>query len=318
MTSGHVAFLVMAHTDPASLRRLCARLGAPWASVFVHIDARAAIEPFRDALATLHHVSLLGDHARVAVNWAGYSQVRAAQTLFAAALALPNITRFCLLSGSDYPIKPLAHIRTALDDDAEYVSIDRIVDGNGNTPQDRFLRYRFAGDFHLLNERTSPLPMLALLAKKLAQRFPRTRLPTRALYHGANWCALTREGARRVVELEADDPDMAAFLRRTQSADEFVAQSVVKRPPALRIAHLGGGDRRADRVYGVHYIDWTTGLRDRPKTLVEADMPMLLATPALFARKFDAIQSAGLLDAIDRTVLDHPPADDMARPGDPR
>ena len=40
MAGDEIGFLILAHDNPAALRRLCARLAAPWSHVFIHIDAR--------------------------------------------------------------------------------------------------------------------------------------------------------------------------------------------------------------------------------------------------------------------------------------
>jgi hypothetical protein len=299
-----IAFLVMAHTDPQAVRRLCDRLNASWATIYIHIDARADIAPFQALVPETERRRFLQAPLRVRVNWAGYTQVIAEQNLFAAALQHPGITRCCLLSGADYPIKPLSQIGTALDVPGEIISIDREVDGRGATPQDHFVRHRFFGDIAVLNERKSRVPLLPRLAKSLSSRFTRLPPPGLRLFHGANWCALTREGMQRLVEMDAADPQLAAFLRRTQSADEFAAQSLVMRAPALPVRQLNGADNKPRRIYGIHYVDWTNQRGGAPKVLVDEDFAALAETSALFARKFDPHFSGALLDRIDTDLLE--------------
>src|SRR5262249_25556216 len=64
---------------------------------------------------------------RVAVNWAGFSVVRAEMQLLAAALADPAVAHFVLLSGACFPIRPIAelteHLRSSGDSRMRYVPV---------------------------------------------------------------------------------------------------------------------------------------------------------------------------------------------------
>jgi hypothetical protein len=61
----------------------------------------------------------------------------------------------------------------------------------------------------------------------------------------------------------------------------------------------------APDCYGLHFIDWRPN-SDRPETLDSSTLPRLQATPAFFARKFDATVDEAVLDAIDAKLLGVP------------
>ena len=105
-----VAFMVMAHHEPAQFHRLVDRLTDEGAAVAAHIDAKADIRPFRRS-----DVAFAAD--RVRVNWGGYSLVVCMQRVLSAALAaFPDATHFQWLSGLDYPVRPLSQFSRHLAD----------------------------------------------------------------------------------------------------------------------------------------------------------------------------------------------------------
>ena len=58
--------------------------------------------------------------------------------------------------------------------------------------------------------------------------------------------------------------------------------------------------------FNFRYIDWSgesTGARETPALLDERDWGALVTTPCHFARKFDPVRSARLLDRIDAELL---------------
>jgi hypothetical protein len=103
-----LVFTVLAHQDPAMLLALCRSLdGHP---VVVHLDAKAALEPFA-ATAGLEHVTIVED--RIPVAWGGFSMVEATLRLYREALRIAgdDDATIVLLSGSDYPVRPIAEFQ---------------------------------------------------------------------------------------------------------------------------------------------------------------------------------------------------------------
>ncbi len=74
---------------------------------------------------------------------------------------------------------------------------------------------------------------------------------------------------------------------------EHFFQTIVGNSPFCdRIAHADP----SGALKGVHYVDWERG---PPKILGVEDFERLLASPALFARKFDMTEDSAILDMID-------------------
>jgi len=288
---GRIAYLVLAHEHPGMLGRLCRSLAHPGDRFFVHLDTRAAIEPFRALTGT--DVSYIGD--RRPLYWASWSLVEATLALMRSALAAaPDADSFCLLSGVSYPLLPTTALRQLLlagpilqarprtPDHPEYVRVARyyLQDspwiGHRRRPEDEAI----AGDLR---------GYVTQFLKKLP---PPPPLPE-PLWKGPQWWNLPRATVDYVLAAAAD-PERAEFQRRLRYShvpDESYIQSLVYNGP-----HRPRQSRKS------HYVDWTR-LPDRlpPQWLEDpALLPQLIAQPLPFARKFHPERSAALLDAIDR------------------
>ena len=296
------AYLILAHRQPALLANLVRALTCDWATFFIHVDLKSDIIPFRRLLDPLDGIRFLAAERRVKVSWGGFSQVRATLNLLETALAYDgSFSRFCLLSGADFPIKPLAVIRERLASDQEFMRVDRCLSGAG---VEREGRTRAVSRYHFLDW---PLPRWLKL-RLLSGKLPRRPYPGLALYHGAQWWALTGGCVRHIIEYVATHPGYADFHRHTLAPDEIFFHSLVKDSPfSARLSHdferaSSPREFAATNDHGCHYIDWNAPQQALPKVLTLEDLPALQRSPALFARKFDESRSQELLQALGRVV----------------
>ena len=108
-----LSYIILAHTLPKNLSRLISRLQGDNTYFYVHIDRKSEIAPFQDELKVLRNVFILEE--RVDVTWSDISGVKAIL------VALKKITEhkrngYCIFaSGQDYPIKPIADLRSFLE-----------------------------------------------------------------------------------------------------------------------------------------------------------------------------------------------------------
>ena len=120
-----VAYLVLAHNDPPTVRRLVTALQRDGASFYVHVDGKVSRDPFAAALDDLPNVHFVES---VRVQWGAFSLVEATLRLMVRAHK-DRSDRYTLLSGSDYPIKSNDHIFEFLGRSAlEYITFWRLED----------------------------------------------------------------------------------------------------------------------------------------------------------------------------------------------
>jgi hypothetical protein len=296
-----IAYLILAHHQPAMLARLIRSLGSTGAKFFIHLDRRAALRPFIDKTGNPPATVFLQDADRKIVNWGGFSQVAATLNLINAARRDGGFDRFCFLSGADYPIKPLSHIISAFASDDEFIQIQRrLVPQGGMTFEIRANRI-FLGDHPFTNPRTGPKLITSILGG-IERRLPREFPAGITLYYGLNWWCLTSPAIEAIFRAMQSEPAFTSWCRRTLSSDEIFFQTLIKKTEfASKVLYeYDAKTQQPGEIFNaMHYIDWWNGNPTVPRILEIEDLPALRATGALFARKFDEARSAPLLDAID-------------------
>lgn len=279
-----IAYLILVHADPAQLARLVAALPAS-SPIFVHVDRRAPAETFAAMQAQLgQRVTFVRRHA---CRWGDAGIVRATAALIAAALG--SGARFghaTLLSGADYPIKPDAAIASFLDahPGTEFIECFSLLEHNRwsehggvfRTP-DKVLNYHLR-----FRSRVWRLPW--------RRRLPYDLKP----FGGGQWWTLTRDALAYVDRYLADHPKLMRFARGIFIPDESLIQIVLGNSPFA--GRLSGDPLRL--------AIWDRPEPPYPATLGAEDLPLLAASPALFARKFSLAREPEAYDQVD-AVLRH-------------
>ncbi len=170
---------------------------------------------------------------------------------------------YTLLSGVDWPVKPIEAIVEVLDN-LEVSLIDFWRDKDPSWHQ-RYERYFFY-------ER--PLGrLLNALSRRLIHVLPKRKPPVK-VWFGPQWWTLRDEAVRTVLDFYANRPDVLRWLRTIHIPDECAIQTALcnsePRPPLER------GHRR--------YLDWSSG-EAHPKILTSRDLEAARQGEWLFARK---------------------------------
>ncbi|HME05572.1 MAG TPA: beta-1,6-N-acetylglucosaminyltransferase [Bryobacteraceae bacterium] len=300
------AYLILAHHQPNHLARLVRALDAPGCAFFIHIDAKTdetifkeTVEP-RNNITARSNITFITD--RREVNWAGFSVIEATLALLSEALSFSSsLRRFCLLSGSDFPIKSNAQILADFNSTREFMRVDRKLNSGENQPHNRFVNYYWFMDSGEANWR------------KHSGKLPRRPYGRIGLYHGSTWWALTRDCIEYILEFVSSNDEYYKFFKNTFCPDELVFHSIVKQSPfASRISHdfevvSGQGEYFRSNEHGCHYIDWNTPSDTHPKVLDPQDLDKLLGSKALFARKFDELRSGALIAMLEDALTSTPP-----------
>ncbi|MDR7102055.1 beta-1,6-N-acetylglucosaminyltransferase [Croceicoccus sp. BE223] len=303
--SGDLAFLVLAHDDPAMLKRLCHRF-AP-SSVYVHLDAKAA-DLDASTLADMDHVTVLD--RRHAIDWAGFAMVEATLDLLRAAQADGLARHTLLLSGHCYPIRPLAALRQKLsalngEDIIQMVRVDRgsILTGlvGRHWRQAPYLPAGLRAGWPILARIDDTARRVRnRVARSVGRDFHRESggLP---LYHGASWWCLSRATVEEVLAANDRDRRLHDALRTAFAPDELFFQTLIAAGPRAGRQHGPTTDYGGENIYEAPLVlvarDEGRWLRDGERT-----RDMIATSDRYFARKI-ASSEAGLLDWIDRTQL---------------
>ena len=274
-----IAYFVMAHRRPEQLRWLIEAIADPRDLILLHIDLKSLVGLRSDRAgmwATARSLARRYPNVRLMrprpTNWGGWSLARL--QLEAVDLALDTAydwTHFINLSGQCYPIKPMITIRETLQKAPDQVFVE--LRHFASLPPD---------DWHLRWHPTIELPH-----KSLKLRGPR-RPPERfELQHkGSQWSILPRS----FCEWQRRAPvgrEIRRYLRHLLLSDELIVQTLLRNGPWRE---------HAAPHYGREII-WPG-----PKVFAMDDWDRLMASPALFARKFDPERDADIVPALARKL----------------
>jgi hypothetical protein len=290
-----IAYLVLSHRNPEQVLRLVSVLNeGPSAEVLVRHDPRRSTLDER----ALERLGASALHDDVDFDWGGWSQLQMLLACLEGAASLdPDWT--LVLSGQDYPLRPLAAIEDGLAN-SEYDAMlghawELETDKPPGPPADEFFlrcayrHYPAPGLLPRLPGTLRPLAYRRELPRQIGLR--RIRLPFREGFRcfvSADWLTLNRRALRTVLDA-ANDRRLMRFFRRVAIPSESFFATVLLNDGSLRVA---GHNRR--------FVSFEAPLTPHPETLTMADLDRLLASECDFARKFDADGDADVLDALDQ------------------
>ena len=284
-TTPQIAFLISAHTDPQQLARLIRALPQE-ARFFVHVDKKANIREFEDAVRGIADVSFT--HERYNVMWGSFGQVRYQMALIRQALAeAPDAEYFFSLSGLDYPLWPEWQIRDAV----------RCAGGRQflyATPMamrgDEARLYR---EYRMLN--THPWRYGTLKSKmRVALRHIIKALGIRkplvirsdsgrmySLYKGGSWWGITRGLATEALNMYDNDKRFTRYFDNAFGPDETFIHTIAMNNPRYASRSTLVRSTRLEDLSPLTYIEYGSEI----KTFTEKDLDTLLSSGKMFCRK---------------------------------
>jgi hypothetical protein len=302
-----IAFLVLAHGDATLLLRLCERLRDH--AVFVHVDAKSRDFPVEQVAARKNVVLV---QPRRSIHWAHFSMVEATLDLLRTALDQnERFSKFVLISGACYPVKPIEQLAALFDTDADLNYI-RLTAIGPSTPHLWKLVSRRWIMAPLLPEdlmtRSAALRGVEKRARavvnKLSSYFPRDfqRETGYPIYFGSSWWAFSEPCARYIVDFVRDHPAFYRSFRMTYATDEVLYHTIVAQSPfvAKTLGAQADEGERTNQETPLHLIHPS---EKRVFGSTDADFQLAQTTDKYFIRKISSRESSGLLDRIDRECL---------------
>lgn len=240
---------------------------------------------------------------RFNVQWAGFSQVEATLELMRTAAKNDTHDYFILLSGADYPIRPISELTTYLSLNqrdcinlTEFGRLGKSIDrvrarylerGGGRNRGAHAAMSRCANRFFSLAHR------LVGARRKLPRGISESDFRA-----GSSWFGLKKGTVEAILEFVDQRPDFVRYCASTSFSDEFFFQTIM---------HKCGLDTNLRA--NLHYADWGKGAPPYPSELTSIHLEDIMRAsvlpdgygperPVFFARKFGT-QSGTLLDQLD-------------------
>lgn len=283
------AYLITAYDEPELLGRLVGLLDDPRNDLYIHWDKRSASPDWERVLpnSPSSQIVLMSS---MRVYWGHYSQVRSVFRMLRAATRGGH-AYYHLISGADLPIKSQDFIHQFFADNqgTEFVAL--------------------CGDYHrewvsrahlfvpLLRSRNKGVRWAGARAHKWSNRLQEflgidlTRKLGQPVYYGSDWYSITHDLATYALSRESV---VKRAFRHSFIPTEFYMPTII------------ANSRFADRVFpsegdpyrsNVRFLEFPHG-GSGPRLLGEADVPTLLASERLFARKFSMTREPAAVEAL--------------------
>jgi len=301
-----IAFLNLCHTDPAMVARAAAKLTEHEDfDMYVHVDFKSDIGPFKSALAGLERVHFTSE--RIKVYWGGFNAIRATVTLLRDALASHRgYDYFVTLQNLDYPVRSNARIAEFFEEykGAEFMRGCHIA---------RTKDWHYARKYKIYNKRDDDFYLKKRSKARMYLRYAHMILRSGKtifsngvikeggesydLYYGAAQWAVTRELAQYLVDFYDTHPKFNKTMQHIQFPDEAYFHTVVHN------SHFKYKCVKYDEPFqrwlvnwrNLHYFEYPGEIT----VLTEQSYDKIMAEDALFVRKVRTGASDKLLDKID-------------------
>lgn len=277
-----IAHLILAHNNPKQVEKLVKRLIYDDDAVYIHLDKKSAIEPYRN-LQKLNNVYFV--EKRVDITWGAYSIVEATINGFEHIINTGIDYQFVnLLSGADYPLQTPGYIHEYLSrfKGKIFMSYRPIYnewkDGLPRVIYYHLTHYKFKGRFklqHLIN-----------------MILPKRKMPYDLVPVGCSqWFTASKESVAYIINYWRQHSKLRRFIKLTWGADEFLFQTILYNSPYR------------EQIINDHlrHMDWSAG-GVSPKVFTLADKDTLLSSDKLYARKFDLGNHPDIINLIDQKL----------------
>jgi hypothetical protein len=286
-----ISYLILAHANLPQLDKMIAALHGQATKFFLHIDKKISAQEWED-LAFSRNSSVTLIRNRVSVNWGGFSMIKATLALVKAALAEGNEGYFVLLSGQDFPVKTNSDIKKFLEENypAEFMTYWSMPYAQWQTGGLNRITQHWLVD--KLGYKASRI--LFHLQRLFGwQRRPPADLK---LFGGLQWWCLTGDCLNYVIAFLDQHPEVLRFYQSTLAPDEMFFQTIILNSPFRE--RVANDNLRFLKFEGTNF---------HPLEITRADLSVALASPALWARKFNELEDKNILDDLEKALSEGAP-----------
>jgi hypothetical protein len=283
------AIVVLAHDRPEQLALLLSALDHPQTRLYLHLDRRSELAPFTGALADagVGDVEMLPRHATA---WGSLELVDAALEGLSQGFE-DGCDYFALISGHDFPLRPVEEILAFFEQAASRSYLEHFplpdprwrFEGRDRTD---FYTYTVRGrretciprgeDTSFLSRKGRALNEVLRMrgALKASRRFPSYAKP----FGGSQWWNLSRVAAEHILGFIDEHPGYRRYHAHTLAPDEVFFQSIL----------LGTDFAAENEVVNdtLRFMRWSAK-ESHPRVLTVEDLPAMLESESLFARKLE-------------------------------
>lgn len=288
------AIILLIHKDIKQVEKLVNYFQSK-CDIFIHVDRKSGItDTDLNNLKTMPGV--IDVYRKYNIHWGGFSILKTEMFMLKRAIEYSDFNYVHLLSGQDYPIKPLSFFLNKFDNEYEdYIACSHMP--NPNADENTFRRFQFYFFLDWFKPKTEEeIEYMWELTRKQEKCGIRRQIfrPFLHLYFGSCWFSLTRKSIMALLNYTNRNPTFYRKMRFTFAPEEIYINTVLVNIDYPQ-KNLSNSNFR--------YIEWPKAGANHPKILKEENFEGLAKTDAFFARKVDREASSALLELVDKYLI---------------
>jgi hypothetical protein len=285
------AILILAHNEYTHLFRLVQYFRYDCA-IFIHLDKDFAITSKQiSKLKTLSNV--ISVNQKYHVHWGDYSILKAENYLLKKAFIYGQISYYHILSGQDYPIKPLNHFLHFFEENYPM----NFFSSKLMTYEEVYFRLMFYAPYNIFDGKSSfgshCIKKIIEFQKKI-KLFRNTASLPKDIYVGSQWLSITNDAVNQILTYTKSKKKFLRRLHYTFAPEEIYFQTLLRM--------FLPNNKICDNNY--RYLCWDSIKGFSPVVLDSSNYISVAASQSLFARKFSDIKSEKILNLIDKFLLE--------------
>ena len=286
------AFIITAYNEIWLLKKIVNFLSHPDCDIYINLDyGKSLSNEDKDFFVNHKHVRYCSYDK---LHWGGYSIVKKEIELIEKVVSDSRVDYVHLISGQDYPIKPLRYIF----DFFEKAGGNSFMDCRLATFREITRRLLTFVPYDYYNARSEKGHRITTFLRRFQERFHFRRsirnFPE-LIYTGSQWCSLSIDACKYLLDFTHENK-FFKNLNHTFAAEEFYI------PTALGNCY----DRKKVVMNNnLRFIRWNAENGNNPSNLGMEHFKMLAASKSLFARKMTGGVSKELVDLIDKLLLEN-------------
>ncbi len=283
----------MAHKRISHVIRLAAYFKRQ-CDVFISLDKKGTYDA--DELQTLESMpQVKGVFADYEVNWGGSSVLDSEMALIRAACRNSNYDYYHLISGQDYPIRPLSAFLDYFEQNAGREFLQYIHIPHPKWEHGTYQRFQYYYPYDYAVNKENPRGWVREQVRRQIANCQKRPIPDHFdhLYGSSQWFSLSNKAITELLDYTDKHPDFYNRLWMTFAPEECYVATVV--------INLLGTDNIIQS--NLRFIRWKFENGNCPANLNMEHYYMLLEQPRFFARKMNESCSNELLNAIDKYLL---------------
>ena len=308
-----IAFLILAHKNPEQIIRLLKVLKHTQADCYLHLDKKMQITEEQKAEIRLQGGVIIPQRESCYLD--DWSLPKAELLLLNESRKVCSYKYYILLSGQDYPIKPISDLIELLEQNYPKPYIDATPYSENNWIAYKLWTTKLHRKFKFVCNRIQSrvgrvrgLNRLQDICQRLSSKFQPSAFSQLAslnvkVYGGSQWWALPDVAVNEIMSDIQANPRIVETFKWVFTPDELFFQTMVMRTSVAPLIDINPVDAREQHCLTyANFVTPTKGFCSHPHILETEDWKRLKQRPEFFARKFDMDSSPNVLDVIDKSL----------------